>query len=171
MSVDIWEKDESDRYSIPGLGLLGYEDIPLALEAACVGLEIRVVGNDSGEKVMEEINIFIIAGASGAIQKGFSHEDQLGRGEEYHKEQWPIRRLSPNEIDLEMVRCKFGPKIDGFGGTYTKAGKLLEQAHQRTHGHNQYLTRIVPPKIKENGLYLQGMASNAFLPLKCGDNS
>ena len=28
-----------------------YEEIPLAPEAAMVGLEIRVVGNDSGEKV------------------------------------------------------------------------------------------------------------------------
>ena len=27
------------------------EALPLAPEAACVGLEIRVVGNDSGEKV------------------------------------------------------------------------------------------------------------------------
>jgi len=31
---------------------LSYEEIPLAPEAACVGLEIRVVGNDSGEKVL-----------------------------------------------------------------------------------------------------------------------
>jgi hypothetical protein len=31
---------------------LNYEEIPLAPEAACVGLEIRVVGNDSGEKVI-----------------------------------------------------------------------------------------------------------------------
>jgi len=30
---------------------LSYEEIPLAPEDACVGLEIRVVGNDSGEKV------------------------------------------------------------------------------------------------------------------------
>nr|GEZ62604.1 hypothetical protein [Tanacetum cinerariifolium] len=29
---------------------MSYEEIPLAPEAACVGLEIRVVGNDSGEK-------------------------------------------------------------------------------------------------------------------------
>ncbi|KAH7846154.1 hypothetical protein Vadar_010545 [Vaccinium darrowii] len=39
------------RYD-PGLiQFLSYEEIPLAPEAACVGLEIRVVGNDSGEKV------------------------------------------------------------------------------------------------------------------------
>lgn len=31
---------------------MNYEEIPLAPEAACVGLEIRVVGNDSGEKVI-----------------------------------------------------------------------------------------------------------------------
>jgi len=30
---------------------LKYDEIPLAPEAASVGLEIRVVGNDSGEKV------------------------------------------------------------------------------------------------------------------------
>ncbi|KAG5528100.1 hypothetical protein RHGRI_028888 [Rhododendron griersonianum] len=36
----------------PGLiQFLSYEEIPLAPEAASVGLEIRVVGNDSGEKV------------------------------------------------------------------------------------------------------------------------
>jgi hypothetical protein len=30
---------------------LNYEEIPLAPEAASVGLEIRVIGNDSSEKV------------------------------------------------------------------------------------------------------------------------
>ncbi|KAI8534551.1 hypothetical protein RHMOL_Rhmol10G0098800 [Rhododendron molle] len=39
------------RYD-PGLiKFLSYDEIPLSPEAACVGLEIRVVGNDSGEKV------------------------------------------------------------------------------------------------------------------------
>jgi len=31
---------------------LSYEEIPLAPDAASVGVEIKVVGNDSGEKVL-----------------------------------------------------------------------------------------------------------------------
>ncbi|XP_022771939.1 protease Do-like 7 [Durio zibethinus] len=38
-------------YNPDAVQFLDYEEIPLAPEAACVGLEIRVVGNDSGEKV------------------------------------------------------------------------------------------------------------------------
>ncbi|KAL6960901.1 hypothetical protein U1Q18_038667 [Sarracenia purpurea var. burkii] len=39
------------RYDPAAIQFLSYEEIPLAPDAACVGLEIRVVGNDSGEKV------------------------------------------------------------------------------------------------------------------------
>ncbi|KAK4416427.1 Protease Do-like 7 [Sesamum alatum] len=39
------------RYDTSAVQFLNYEEIPLAPEAASVGLEIRVVGNDSGEKV------------------------------------------------------------------------------------------------------------------------
>ncbi|TYH44292.1 hypothetical protein ES332_D11G184300v1 [Gossypium tomentosum] len=39
------------HYNPNAIQFLDYEEIPLAPEAACVGLEIRVVGNDSGEKV------------------------------------------------------------------------------------------------------------------------
>ncbi|KAF6138934.1 hypothetical protein GIB67_025663 [Kingdonia uniflora] len=39
------------RYDPESVKFLSYEEIPLAPEDACVGLEIRVVGNDSGEKV------------------------------------------------------------------------------------------------------------------------
>lgn len=39
------------RYDPDAIQFLSYEEIPLAPEDACVGLEIRVVGNDSGEKV------------------------------------------------------------------------------------------------------------------------
>ncbi|CAH9066987.1 unnamed protein product [Cuscuta europaea] len=39
------------RYDPGAIQFLDYEEIPLAPEAAHVGLEIRVVGNDSGEKV------------------------------------------------------------------------------------------------------------------------
>lgn len=39
-------------YDPSAVQFLSYEEIPLAPEAASVGLEIRVVGNDSGEKVM-----------------------------------------------------------------------------------------------------------------------
>lgn len=38
-------------YDPSAIQFLSYDEIPLAPEAACVGLEIRVVGNDSGEKV------------------------------------------------------------------------------------------------------------------------
>ncbi|KAI3779991.1 hypothetical protein L2E82_09796 [Cichorium intybus] len=39
------------RYDSAAIQFLSYEEIPLAPEAACVGLEIRVFGKDSGEKV------------------------------------------------------------------------------------------------------------------------
>ncbi|RZC53199.1 hypothetical protein C5167_012061 [Papaver somniferum] len=39
------------RYDPEAVKFLSYEEIPLAPEVASVGLEIRVVGNDSGEKV------------------------------------------------------------------------------------------------------------------------
>ncbi|KAG2661016.1 hypothetical protein PVAP13_1KG474600 [Panicum virgatum] len=39
------------RYDPGAVKFLKYDEIPLAPEAASVGLEIRVVGNDSGEKV------------------------------------------------------------------------------------------------------------------------
>lgn len=39
------------RYDPGAIKFLKYEEIPLDPEAASVGLEIRVVGNDSGEKV------------------------------------------------------------------------------------------------------------------------
>ncbi|KAK2981516.1 hypothetical protein RJ640_030978 [Escallonia rubra] len=38
------------RYDPSAIQFLSYDEIPLAPKAACVGLEIRVVGNDSGEK-------------------------------------------------------------------------------------------------------------------------
>lgn len=44
------------RYDPGAVKFLKYEEIHLAPQAACVGLEIRVVGNDSGEKV----NIFFL---------------------------------------------------------------------------------------------------------------
>ena len=39
------------RYDPGAIKFLKYDEIPLDPEAASVGLEIRVVGNDSGEKV------------------------------------------------------------------------------------------------------------------------
>ncbi|XP_075085870.1 protease Do-like 7 isoform X4 [Nicotiana tabacum] len=39
------------RYDPGAIQFLSYEEIPLAPDAAAVGVEIRVVGNDSGEKV------------------------------------------------------------------------------------------------------------------------
>ncbi|MCD9645549.1 serine protease [Datura stramonium] len=39
------------RYDPAAVQFLSYEEIPLAPDAASVGVEIRVVGNDSGEKV------------------------------------------------------------------------------------------------------------------------
>lgn len=39
------------RFDPEAVQFMEYEEIPLAPEAATVGLEIRVVGNDSGEKV------------------------------------------------------------------------------------------------------------------------
>ncbi|KAL4368148.1 hypothetical protein GQ457_05G005770 [Hibiscus cannabinus] len=39
------------RYTPESINFLEYEEIPLVPEAACVGLDIKVIGNDSGEKV------------------------------------------------------------------------------------------------------------------------
>ncbi|KAK8995544.1 hypothetical protein V6N11_075816 [Hibiscus sabdariffa] len=39
------------RYNPESIKFLEYEEIPLVPEAACVGLDIKVIGNDSGEKV------------------------------------------------------------------------------------------------------------------------
>ncbi|XP_070007165.1 uncharacterized protein [Nicotiana sylvestris] len=38
------------RYDSGAIQFFSYEEIPLALDAAAVGVEIRVVGNDNGEK-------------------------------------------------------------------------------------------------------------------------
>ena len=38
-------------YNHDAVRFLDYEEIPLAPESVCVDLEIRVVGNDNGEKV------------------------------------------------------------------------------------------------------------------------
>ncbi|XP_070007167.1 uncharacterized protein [Nicotiana sylvestris] len=39
------------RYDSGAIQFFSYEEIPLALDAAAVGVEIRVVGNDNGEKM------------------------------------------------------------------------------------------------------------------------
>jgi hypothetical protein len=45
-------------YDPGAIQFLKYEEIPLVPEAASVGLEIRVVGNDSGEKVRSVTLVF-----------------------------------------------------------------------------------------------------------------